>query len=671
MRRETEARVLLAPRMQRRAGRCEETAARCACHGRGGRVLHRGAQPTRNARLTSSRYTLCRVGRSASRYRASARVCGCRREPGRVPRPSACSACAATSTTSSQYRGFAPPREPAFVTLAGDAAAAPRPEPRARRAPPGGLRLPAGAATRSIPRRRYPVLYLLHGFPAGRSRSWRRCRWGSSRTRSLTRHRAQPLILVMPFGSTGTFTDQEWVNGVRPRQRLGDVRRARPRAYDRRALPDDRRAPPAARSAGCRRAATARSTSPSIIRGSSRVVESWSGLPASRQDPRDLRHEAAAPARRTIRVVLLPRVAPRLRKLGTYFWFYSGSTDPLRRQNAAFARELAAAGSRTGTSRSSAGTTGRSGATRRARPTSPPRRGSRMRRVARSVVAAAPRARRRSSPRPAGSTSLRPARVAARARVVHDALAARRALAARQRLDRPLPGRVGRGRGAARAGRALGAASSGSTAGLLLGLGVGGWLYAAERRVDPRRPADPGARGLSRRRGGAGGRHPGRARGHRRRAARAAAQVSGPRSRLVLAWIVAGVGVLAAVDAIFPEHRRSLVTALDAAHVHGLSKALVVPLAAALVVTARSLARRKPARVAARDRAARAAARAPRRARLRRRRDRHGRRGRRAPRAPRRLPSARGPGLEAARAPARDARSSSCVVVVRARRRSG
>ncbi|MDE3191832.1 MAG: DUF2156 domain-containing protein [Acidobacteriota bacterium] len=64
-----------------------------------------------------------------------------------------------------------------------------------------------------------------------------------------------------------------------------------------------------------------------------------------------------------------------------------------------------------------------------------------------------------------------------------------------------------------------------------------------------------------------------------------------PRSRVVLAWLVAGVGLLAIVDAMFPEHRRSLVTSFDAAHVHGLSKALVEPLAIALVVTARSLAR--------------------------------------------------------------------------------
>jgi lysyl-tRNA synthetase class 2 len=63
------------------------------------------------------------------------------------------------------------------------------------------------------------------------------------------------------------------------------------------------------------------------------------------------------------------------------------------------------------------------------------------------------------------------------------------------------------------------------------------------------------------------------------------------RSRIALAWLVAGVALLAAWNAVFPEHRRSLVAAFDPAHVHGLSKALVAPLAAILLVTARSLAR--------------------------------------------------------------------------------
>ncbi len=62
------------------------------------------------------------------------------------------------------------------------------------------------------------------------------------------------------------------------------------------------------------------------------------------------------------------------------------------------------------------------------------------------------------------------------------------------------------------------------------------------------------------------------------------------RSRVALAWLVAGVALLAAWNAIFPEHRRSLVAAFDPAHIHGLSKALVAPLAAILLVTARSLA---------------------------------------------------------------------------------
>jgi lysyl-tRNA synthetase class 2 len=66
---------------------------------------------------------------------------------------------------------------------------------------------------------------------------------------------------------------------------------------------------------------------------------------------------------------------------------------------------------------------------------------------------------------------------------------------------------------------------------------------------------------------------------------------SEPRARIVLAWLVAGVALLAAFDALFPEHRRSLVTALDPAHVHGLAKALVAPLAAGLVFAARGLAR--------------------------------------------------------------------------------
>jgi lysyl-tRNA synthetase class 2 len=63
------------------------------------------------------------------------------------------------------------------------------------------------------------------------------------------------------------------------------------------------------------------------------------------------------------------------------------------------------------------------------------------------------------------------------------------------------------------------------------------------------------------------------------------------RARTVLAWIVGGVALLAILDAMLPEHRHSLMVAFDPAHVHAVTKALVVPLAAALLVAARALAR--------------------------------------------------------------------------------
>lgn len=129
------------------------------------------------------------------------------------------------------------------------------------------------------------------------------------------------------------------------------------------------------------------------------------------------------------------------------------------------------------------------------------------------------------------------------------------------------------------------------TAGMLLGPAVAAWLYAANGvsilvvRQIPAHQAFHAAAAeqavvLPAVLAGVAGALLGRAR-----------TVDRPRARVVLSWLVAGVGLLAALDGMFPEHRRSLVLALDAAHVHGLSKALVVPLALGLMVTARSLVR--------------------------------------------------------------------------------
>jgi lysyl-tRNA synthetase class 2 len=129
------------------------------------------------------------------------------------------------------------------------------------------------------------------------------------------------------------------------------------------------------------------------------------------------------------------------------------------------------------------------------------------------------------------------------------------------------------------------------TAGLLLALATGGWLYVlngvsilAVRQVSAHAAFHAAAAEqavvIPAALAGLGG----------ALLARTNARAD-PRGRIVLAWLVAGVALLAALDAVFPEHRRSLVTGLDPAHVHGLTKALVAPFAAGLVVAARGLAR--------------------------------------------------------------------------------
>lgn len=238
-----------------------------------------------------------------------------------------------------QYRGFAPPREPAFVRSPGTLQRILVTSPAL-----GGRRqeayvyLPGGYAAH--PRRRYPVLYLLHGFPGRPLAFMETVQMGIVEDTLVARHRAQPLILVMPFGSTGTFTDQEWVNGIRPgngwaRFVAHDLVRAIDARY--RTV-----AGPAGRAIGGLSEGGYGAIDIALHHpGEFSVVESWSGY--ERPDKiraifgTNLQLLAANDPR-----LLLPRVAARLRKLHAYYWLYSGSNDPLHRQNAAFARELAA-----------------------------------------------------------------------------------------------------------------------------------------------------------------------------------------------------------------------------------------------------------------------------------------------------------------------------------------
>jgi len=129
------------------------------------------------------------------------------------------------------------------------------------------------------------------------------------------------------------------------------------------------------------------------------------------------------------------------------------------------------------------------------------------------------------------------------------------------------------------------------TAGLLLATGVAGWHYALNgvsilvvRQISAHEAfhaaATQPAVALPAVFAGIAGATLGRSR-----------TTAAHRSRNALAWLVAGVGALGLIDAVFPEHRSSLIPAIDPAHVHGISKALVAPLAVTLMVVARGLAR--------------------------------------------------------------------------------
>ena len=113
------------------------------------------------------------------------------------------------------YRGFAPPHDAAFVKAHGIAAhiAVASPALGGRRQPVD-VYLPPGY--RAHPHRRYPVaLPPARRSPAGPAAFLATVRMGVVEDELVALHRARPMILVMPFGSTGSFTDKEWANGVR------------------------------------------------------------------------------------------------------------------------------------------------------------------------------------------------------------------------------------------------------------------------------------------------------------------------------------------------------------------------------------------------------------------------------------------------------------------------
>jgi enterochelin esterase-like enzyme len=238
------------------------------------------------------------------------------------------------------YRGFPPPSDPAYVTQKGSLE-----QIQVTSAALGGrsqsvyIYLPPGY--RDHPNRRYPVLYLLHGFPGRPLAFLLTVRMGVVEDELVALHRAQPLILVMPFGSTGTFTDKEWANGVGATEGWAtfvsrDVVHAIDARYRTIASREGRGI--GGLSEGGYGAVNIALQHPHEFS----LVESWSGYERAADNHSIFgRQLAGLVANSPLDRILA--TAPTLRRVHTYFWFYSGTDDPLRLQNREFAAALRAA----------------------------------------------------------------------------------------------------------------------------------------------------------------------------------------------------------------------------------------------------------------------------------------------------------------------------------------
>ncbi len=235
------------------------------------------------------------------------------------------------------YRGFAPPRDPAYVKARGtsvrfyvtSAALGGRRQPVDVYLPPG---------YRTHPYRRYPVLYLLHGVPGRPGAFLATVRAGVVEDELVAQHKLRPMILAMPFGSTGSFTDEEWANGVQPANAwetflARDVVRAVDARY--RTIHSGSARALAGLSEGGYGAFNIGLHHP----GEFRVLESWSGYERADDVGSVFGHQADLLARNSPSLTL-GGAAPLLRRSHTFLWFYSGTDDKFRAQNAAFANAL-------------------------------------------------------------------------------------------------------------------------------------------------------------------------------------------------------------------------------------------------------------------------------------------------------------------------------------------
>lgn len=247
------------------------------------------------------------------------------------------------------YRGFPPPRAPRIVNGVG-----PHGVKRVRVVLPavqtisvrsaalGGYSdqvyvvLPPGYAHH--PGQRYPVLYLLHGFPGLPEGYLNIGQLSTTEATLVAAGRMKPMIVVMPTGSRSYLTNEEWANGVRQGNDwetfvAHDLVNAIDARY--RTISGASGRGIGGLSEGGYGALNIGLHHP----GEFAMVESWSGYMRADRKPAVFGRSARvgdynSPALWAV------SVAPQLRAEHIYLWFYIGSVDPLAAQNRAFAAEL-------------------------------------------------------------------------------------------------------------------------------------------------------------------------------------------------------------------------------------------------------------------------------------------------------------------------------------------
>jgi len=191
-------------------------------------------------------------------------------------------------------------------------------------------------------RPRYPVLYLLHGYPGGPGSFVGGVPAGPTEDRLLARGLVPPTILVMPQGAPNPLTETSWVDGVGPhaawetflaRDVVGWVDRTfdADRAARGRAI--------AGISDGGYGALDIALHHPHEFA----VVESWSGYEHADPTETAVYGTSARLLAEDSPAVILARTAPVLRRAGVVFWLSVGWQDGLRFENAQFASRLVTA----------------------------------------------------------------------------------------------------------------------------------------------------------------------------------------------------------------------------------------------------------------------------------------------------------------------------------------